>query len=92
MVIMPSEEIFKNPFISVNSFGTELTPVAIIANDETQLKLIINPPPASADDFRKFRLLIDVFDLVIKVNFGVLGFWPVQCWNFILYPAMRMQQ
>jgi hypothetical protein len=79
IVIMPSEEIFRNPFISDSSAGRVVRSVFKEANDGPQPKLSINPPLASADDLRKFRLLIEVFDPAIIVLFGVFKFWSDLC-------------
>jgi hypothetical protein len=59
---MTSEEILRYPFSSVNSIGAEVIPIVVEANDDTHPKLIMIPLPASADDLRKFRLLIGVLD------------------------------
>jgi hypothetical protein len=72
IVTMPSAEIFRYPFNSDNSFGIERVSLDVEANDEIQLKLSINPPPAKAEDFRKFRLLSEGFDSAIAMVYRVL--------------------
>jgi len=38
-------------------------------NDDNQVKLIISPPPARAEDFRNDRLSMEVFGCVIFEDF-----------------------
>jgi hypothetical protein len=54
--------IFIYP-VNSNQWSGGSTPFILSANPnfENALKLIINPPPASADDFRNDRLVMEVF-------------------------------
>jgi hypothetical protein len=54
--------IFIYPLISIHCPGTSGSfTFPADPNDDNQVKLIINPPPVSAEDFRNARLLIEVF-------------------------------
>jgi hypothetical protein len=58
---MPFSEIFKKPFNSDHSLGTSIIPFVSFAKEFIQLKLSINPPPASAEDLKNDRLSMEVF-------------------------------
>jgi hypothetical protein len=58
---IPFSEIFKKPFNSDHSLGNSIIPFDSDAKELSQLKLSINPPPASAEDLRNDRLSMKVF-------------------------------
>jgi len=60
IVTIPFEAIFKKPFNSTHSSTIAIILSGLDANDDIQLKLINIPPPASAEDLRNDRLLMEV--------------------------------
>jgi hypothetical protein len=72
IVITPSLPIFKKPLSSVHSLAVSAVSLPRTRGDAKeliQLKLIINPPPAKAEDFKKVLLLIEVCSCVIALVF-----------------------
>jgi len=65
MVTTPSAAIFKYPFNSDHSVDAAKAAVDFEAKEDIQAKLIINPPPAIAEVFKKDRLLNEDFESVI---------------------------